>query len=150
MGKNKISDKVDFTPYESYLVQEVLRKCKGNDNVEVYSSPFVDGLSFRPDIYAPNGLPSLKMEGETLVEIKLKLSFSSLKSIEYCFEQCKKKYNLLVVYFRSNLTSVPDLKQYEGHVCRFIAFEDLKGNKKTAEARDKYYLRRGQKKRLEK
>lgn len=146
MGKNKISDKGDLTPYESYLVQEVLRKCKGNDNVEVYSSPFVDGLSFRPDIYAPNGLPSLKMEGETLVEIKLKLSFSSLKSIEYRFEQCKKKYNLLVVYFRSNLTSVPDLKQYEGHVCRFIAFEDLKGNKKTAEARDKYYLRRGQKK----
>ena len=108
--------------------------------------PLLDGLSFQPDIYAPNGLPSLNLEGKTLVDVKRQLSFASLKSIKYLFEKCKNEYNLLVVYFRLNLTSVPDIIEYKGHVCKFIAYEDLKGKKKTAEAREKYYLNRGQKK----
>lgn len=108
--------------------------------------PLLDGLSFQPDIYAPNGLPSLNLEGKTLVDVKRQLSFASLKSIKYLFEKCKNEYNLLVVYFRLNLTSVPDIIEFKGHVCKFIAYEDLKGKKKTAEAREKYYLNRGQKK----
>lgn len=146
MRKNKSSDKIELLPYESYLVQEVLKNCKEKDNVELSCMPLLDGLSFQPDIYAPNGLPSLKLEGKTLVEVKRQLSFASLKSIEYLFEKCKNEYNLLVVYFRLNLTFVPDIIEYKGHVCKFIAYEDLKGKKKTAEARDKYYLNRGQKK----
>ena len=146
MKKNKSSDKIELLPYESYLVQEVLKKCKENDNVELSCMPLLDGLSFQPDIYAPNGLPSLNLEGKTLVDVKRQLSFASLKSIKYLFEKCKNEYNLLVVYFRLNLTSVPDIIEYKGHVCKFIAYEDLKGKKKTAEAREKYYLNRGQKK----
>lgn len=146
MGKNKSLDKVELLPYESYLVQEVLKKCKEKDDVELSCMPLLDGLSFQPDIYAPNGLPSLNLEGKTLVDVKRQLSFASLKSIKYLFEKCKNEYNLLVVYFRLNLTSVPDIIEYKGHVCKFIAYEDLKGKKKTAEAREKYYLNRGQKK----
>lgn len=146
MKKNKSSDKIELLPYESYLVQEVLKNCKEKDDVELSCMPLLDGLPFQPDIYAPNGLPSLKFEGKTLVEVKRQLSFASLKSIEYLFEKCKNEYNLLVVYFRLNLTFVPDSIEYKGHVCKFIAYEDLKGKKKTAEARDKYYLNRGQKK----
>lgn len=146
MGKNKPSDKVELLPYESYLVQEVLKNCKEKDDVELSCMPLLDGLSFQPDIYAPNGLPSLNLEGKTLVDVKRQLSFASLKSIKYLFEKCKNEYNLLVVYFRLNLTSVPDIIEYKGHVCKFIAYEDLKGKKKTAEAREKYYLNRGQKK----
>ena len=146
MKKNKSSDKIELLPYESYLVQEVLKNCKEKDDVELSCMPLLDGLPFQPDIYAPNGLPSLKLEGKTLVEVKRQLSFASLKSIEYLFEKCKNEYNLLVVYFRLNLTFVPDSIEYKGHVCKFIAYEDLKGKKKTAEARDKYYLNRGQKK----
>lgn len=145
MKKNKSSDKVELLPYESYLVQEVLKKCKEKDDVELSCMPLLDGLSFQPDIYAPNGLPSLNLEGKTLVDVKRQLSFASLKSIKYLFEKCKNEYNLLVVYFRLNLTSVPDIIEYKGHVCKFIAYEDLKGKKKTAEAREKYYLNRGQK-----
>lgn len=146
MKKNKSSDKIELLPYESYLVQEVLKKCKENDNVELSCMPLLAGLSFQPDIYAPNGLPSLNLEGKTLVDVKRQLSFASLKSIKYLFEKCKNEYNLLVVYFRLNLTSVPDIIEYKGHVCKFIAYEELKGKKKTAEAREKYYLNRGQKK----
>lgn len=146
MKKNKSSDKIELLPYESYLVQEVLKKCKEKDDVELSCMPLLDGLSFQPDIYAPNGLPSLNLEGKTLVDVKRQLSFASLKSIKYLFEKCKNEYNLLVVYFRLNLTSVPDIIEYKGHVCKFIAYENLKGKKKTAEAREKYYLNRGQKK----
>lgn len=146
MGKNKPSDKVELLPYESYLVQEVLKKYKEKDDVELSCMPLLDGLSFQPDFYAPEGLPSLNLEGKTLVEVKQQLTFASLKSIKYLFEKCKNEYNLLVVYFRLNLTSVPDSIEYKGHVCKFIAYEDLKGKKKTAEAREKYYLNRGQKK----
>lgn len=146
MKKNKSSDKIELLPYESYLVQEVLKKCKEKDDVELSCMPLLDGLSFQPDIYAPNGLPSLNLEGKTLVDVKRQLSFASLKSIKYLFEKCKNEYNLLVVYFRLNLTSVPDIIEFKGHVCKFIAYEDLKGKKKTAEAREKYYLNRGQKK----
>ena len=146
MGKNKSSDEIELLPYESHLVQEVLKKCKEKDYVELSCMPLLDGLSFRPDIYAPNGLPSLMLEGKTLVEVKRQLSFASLKSIEYLFEKCKNEYNLLVVYFRLNLTSVPDIIEYKGHVFKFVAYEELKGKKKTAEAREKYYLNRGQKK----
>lgn len=146
MKKNKSSDKIELLPYESYLVQEVLKKCKEKDDVELSCMPLLDGLSFQPDIYAPNGLPSLNLEGKTLVDVKRQLSFASLKSIKYLFEKCKNEYNLLVVYFRLNLTSVPDIIEFKGHVCKFIAYENLKGKKKTAEAREKYYLNRGQKK----
>ena len=146
MKKNKSSDKIELLPYESYLVQEVLKKCKEKDDVELSCMPLLDGLSFQPDIYAPDGLPSLNLEGKTLVDVKRQLSFASLKSIKYLFEKCKNEYNLLVVYFRLNLTSVPDIIEFKGHVCKFIEYEDLKGKKKTAEAREKYYLNRGQKK----
>lgn len=145
MDKIELSDADFFSKYEDYLVSEVLKKCKENAKVK-FNSLGLDNLPYVPDLYAPDGIPSLHMEGPTIIEVKVNLSFSSLKSIGYRFGLYKEKYNVLVVYFGSNLTAIPKDIEGDGHVCKYISYQELKGQKKDAEAKDKYYLKLSQKK----
>lgn len=145
MDKIELSDADFFSKYEDYLVSEVLKKCKENAKVK-FSSLLFDKLPYEPDLYAPDGIPSLHMKGPTMIEVKVNLSFSSLKSIGYRFGLYKEKYNVLVVYFGSNLTAIPKDIEGDGHVCKYISYQELKGQKKDAEAKDKYYLKLSQKK----
>lgn len=60
MDKIELSDADFFSKYENYLVSEVLKKCKENAKVK-FSSLELDNLPYVPDLYAPDGIPSLHM-----------------------------------------------------------------------------------------
>lgn len=145
MDRMKISDTDFFTKYENYLVYEVLKKCKENAKAE-FRSRLSDNLPYIPDVFAPDGIPSLNIDGPTLIEVKVRLSYSSIKSIDYFLGQCMDKYNVLVVYFNASLTSIPKEITKDGHVLKYISYQKLKGQKKDAEAKDKYYLNLAKKK----
>ena len=130
-----------FTSYEEYLVFEVLKKCKENHELKIESFFADKDISYRPDIYAPEGIPSLGINGPTMIDVKRRLSFSSLQSIKFSFNQLSAKYNFLVVYFDSSLTHTPSDLSHNGHNCKFMSYNDFRGLKKSADDKDKYYLR---------
>lgn len=146
MEKTPFSNFEIFTSYEEYLVFEVLKKCKENRDVK-FECFFVDNnISYRPDIYAPDGIPSLGFEGPTMIEVKRKMSISSLQAIKFRFNQLCSKYNILVVYFESSLTNSPAEINQNGHNCKFMSYLNFKGLKKNADDKDKYYLRQAKEK----
>lgn len=145
MDKIEIFDADFFSKYEDYLVYEVLKKCKENAKVE-FRSRLSDDLPYVPDIFAPDGIPSLNIEGPTLIEVKVRLSYSSIKSTDYFLGQCMNEYNVLVVYFSSSLNSTPKEITKEGHVFKYVSYQVLKGTRKNPEAKVKYYLNLAKKK----
>lgn len=145
MDKIELSDADFFSKYEDYLVWDALNKCKENVKVE-FRSRLSDDLPYVPDIFAPDGIPSLNIEGPTLIEVKVRLSYSSLKSIDYFLGECMDSYNVLVVYFNASLTSIPKDITREGHIFKYVSYQVLKGTRKNSETKDKYYLNLAKKK----
>lgn len=139
-----ISDLNIFDSYEVYLVYDALESDSKNAHAKFESKHILKDVSYVPDLYAPNGIPSLDIAGETLIEVKNMLSYSSMQSIKAAYQQIKNKYNFVVVYFRSRLSSV--LQDDDTGNIKFLSFQELKGKKKDKQgAKDAYYLKASQK-----
>lgn len=139
-----ISDLNIFDSYEEYLVYDALEGNSKNAYAKFESKHILKDVSYRPDLYAPQGIPSLDIAGKTLIEVKNMLSYSSMQSIKAAYQQIKNDYNFVVVYFRSRLSSV-HLDDNTGNI-KFLSFQELKGKKKDKQgAKDAYYLKVSQK-----
>ena len=96
----------------------------------------IDGFDYPVDIYAPNGIPTLNVNGETIIEVKHTLTYSSLKNTEFIFQT--HKYNLLVVYFKKTI-SVTDDKCKDGRFLKFIDYKSLHNRSKKESAESFYF-----------
>lgn len=139
---DKLSTSYSYS-YEEYQVQTVLEKLVPNE--ENLRPGEVDGSLLPHDFYVRNGIPQIKLDGETVVEVKAALSISSLKLVESLFDtQSQNGYNLLVVYFNSSLSEKPDEKTANGKKLLFYSFDELKRIAKVRiKSEEDYYLDKG-------
>lgn len=134
-----------FDSYEEYLVYDALERNSKNADAKFESKHMLKGVSYVPDLYAPNGIPSLNIEGETLIEVKSTLSYSSMQNIRAAYSRVKDNFNFVVVYFQLRLSSVPKDIDDAGRIY-FLSYDKLKGKRKDNEgAKDAYYLKASQK-----
>lgn len=111
--------------YEEYQVFTVLKKLAPSE--ENLRPEKLNGFIVPPDFYVSKGIDSLELIGETVVETKSTLSFSSLKSMESYFDaHSLNGYNVLVVFFKKTLSNIPSPKYQNGRQMMFISFEDLR------------------------
>lgn len=127
--------------YEAFCVYELLDNDPKNANAKFFGSEIVDGFAYPPDVYAPDGIPSLEITGKTVIEIKKNLSFSTINDLNSYIETHSHNYNILIVYFHSTLSSEPEQSEINGHIVKYIQFSNLKGKKKTQD-QDRFYADR--------
>ena len=140
-----ISNLTIFDSYEEYLVYGALERNPKNADAKFESKHMLKDVSYVPDLYAPNGIPSLNIEGETLIEVKSTLSYSSMQNIRAAYSRVKDKFNFVVIYFQLRLSSVPKDIDDTGRIY-FLSYEKLKGKRKDKEgAKGAYYLKTSQK-----
>lgn len=131
-----------FLDYETSLVYDVLSKTKENANVKLEREIVVEEkVPYKADIYAPDGIPSLKIEGRTIVEVKKELSYASIQRVNAVFSSLNNDYNVLVVYFISRLTAIPKEIKGNNHFCRFYDFKEIKRTKTPPKSKEAFYLR---------
>lgn len=134
-----------FDSYEEYLVYDALERNSKNAGAKFESKHMLKGVSYVPDLYAPNGIPSLNIKGETLIEVKSTLSYSSMQNIRATYSRVKDNFNFVVVYFHLRLSSVPKVIDDAGRIY-FLSYQELKGKRKDKEgAKGAYYLKTSQK-----
>lgn len=143
--KKIMSNKLEMYSYESFCVYELLVKDSKNANVEFRSMDDVDGFVIPPDLYAPNGIPSLDIEGKTVVEIKRSLSYSALNDLKSFCDEHTNTYNVVVVYITSSLSSIPKREIQNDHSVLFVSLSELKGNKKASKEKEKFYTDKAKK-----
>lgn len=136
--KNKTVDSLDMFSYESFCVYEVLSKDPKNAKASFKGMESVDGFAYPPDIYAPEGIPSMEIVGKTVIEVKKNLSFSAFNEFKPYIDTHIGQYNIVVVYFRSTLSSEPEQSSVGGKTLKYISFNELKG-KKSTKPQDKFY-----------
>ena len=129
--------------YEEYQVKTVLEKLVSDEENLCHEE--VEGFLLPPDFYVRNGIPQLKLDGKTVVEVKKTLSISSLKAIESLFDtQSQNGYNLLVVYFNLSLSNKPDGKTSNGKKLLLYSFDELKRIAKVRiKSEEDYYIDKG-------
>lgn len=127
--------------YEEYKVQAVLEKFVSK---EKNLPSELNKLEFQPDFYISKDIPQLKLKGETVVEVKVILSISSLRKMESYFDVLSSNgYNLLVVYFNLSLSEIPENKSSNGRDLLFFSYNDLKKQIKKrvkVKSEENYYL----------
>ena len=131
---------VGFYSYEEYCVSEVLKDLTKDGDVKNDYMP--SGFLLPPDLYVPNGVPALGMTGETVVEVKKHLSYSSVKNMASYYETHGEFYNVLVVYFESGVTKLKVKDDSQKNPLRYISYKDLKSlrkNKKAVKNSKQYY-----------
>ena len=128
----------DMFSYESFCVYEVLSKDPKNAKASFKGMENVDGFAYPPDIYAPEGIPSMEIVGKTVIEVKKNLSFSAFNEFKPYIDTHIGQYNIVVVYFRSTLSSEPEQLSMGGKTVKYISFNELKG-KKSTKPQDKFY-----------
>ena len=101
--------------YDEFRVYELLKNDVKNKAVTIVPECGDFGSSYRPDLYAPDGIPSLGLKSKTVIEIKRNLSYASIRNM---------------VYFEKSVTEAPrDFKKGRNKLS-FVWYEDLKGKKK--------------------
>jgi hypothetical protein len=65
--KSFIFDHADFFTYEAFCVAELLAE---RDGITIKGMADVKDFAYLPDLYAPDGIPSLELEGPTLIDVK--------------------------------------------------------------------------------
>ena len=78
MEKQNIKKDLGKLSYDEFCVYEALSKNPKNAKVPFKGLVMVDGFAWPPDIYAPEGIPSLGITGETVIEVKKNLSYAIL------------------------------------------------------------------------
>jgi len=129
MSKQDQSNKLKIFNYDEYCVYDLL---SGKDSsVTAYGPVFKEIPSYSADIYAPNGISSLGIDGATVVDVKKYLSYATVNEINSLFRVLSNQYNLLIVYFDSSLSTEPDDCVMSGRVLKYISYHELKKNRTT-------------------
>lgn len=124
--------------YEQYLVAEILRR--SNKGYEISSRWEVDGFVYPPDLYAPDGIPSLGLDGKTIIEVKSSLSFAMLKEVDVLYKTYGGHYNILVVFWSKTVSKIPKDKSELGKSLKFLSFSDLrKGRSSSVKSEKSFY-----------
>lgn len=55
-----------YESYETFLVYELLLR----NGIESHAEQPLDGMNYRADLYVPNGIDELHLNGNTVIEIK--------------------------------------------------------------------------------
>lgn len=134
-SKSKISiDEVDFFDFTTYKVYSTLKK--DNPNIVLNGMKDVEGFDSPVDIYAPNGIHSLNIEGETVIEVKKNITYSAMKNVEFMFNN--HNCNILVIYFNKTISSVDDIVK-DGKCLKYIDYKTLKSSSKK-KSEDNFYF----------
>lgn len=136
-SKSKINiDEVDFFDFTTYEVYSTLKK--DNPNIVLNGMKDVEGFDSPVDIYAPNGINSLDIKGETVIEVKKIITYSAMKNVEFMFKN--HNCNILVIYFNKTISSVDDIdKDEDGKCLRYIDYKSLKSSSKK-KSEDNFYF----------
>lgn len=133
-AKIKASKKVfnmesaEFYTYEAFCVAELL---SAKDNITIKGMTDVDGFVIPPDLYAPDGVPSLELVGKTVIEVKKTLSYATVKEMAAMYETHGAKYNIVVVYFESTITNIPAESREQGKQLIYISFSNLNNTRRA-------------------
>lgn len=114
-------ENTDFYTYETFCVAKLLLK----DNVNVRGMADVEGLAFTPDLYALDGIPSLGLEGPTVIEVKKTLSYSTVNEMETLYETYGANFNIVVVYWDSTISNIPKENNSKGKLFVYRLFKSL-------------------------
>lgn len=129
--------------YETFCVYDALNKAAKNANAQFIDPKSDFGYINAPDIYAPEGIPSLGLRGETIIEIKKNLSHSVLNAIQSFINSHSDKYNVVIVYFSSSLTDTPTQIEKNNKVIMYISYDELKkGKRGGTKLEESFYLDR--------
>jgi|GEM_PF-456700 hypothetical protein len=144
MEKKEQKIDAEIFSYEEYCVFDLL----SSKGITIHGHTFSDDEMPDFDLFAPDGILPLDLSGKTLVEVKVNLSYSTIKQIDAYYETNGAEYNVLVVYFKSTVTNYPTLEiNSQGKTLLFISYKDLKVKfkKKTDKKKDAYYADRAKK-----
>ena len=107
-GNKKNAKNISYPIITDFEVQEVYRILKKKyPDVEFCLDFDHSEFPLLVDILAPGGIPKLELNGKTIIAIKRRISYASFTNINSFFEPRSDEYNILVVYFESNLSEVP-------------------------------------------
>lgn len=115
--------------YDEYRVCELLKSDLKNKGVKIYSEWDVPGFAYPPDLYAPDGIPSLGLKGKTIIEVKKYLSYATIKELEALFATQGDSYNVLVVFFNKTVATEPKEIKNGKHILLYRQYIGLKGRK---------------------
>lgn len=146
MEKQNIKDILGKLSYEEFCVYEALSKNPKNTKVSFKGDVEVDGFAWPPDIYAPEGIPSLGITGKTVIEVKKNLSYAILNNFNDYIETHIRNYNIVIVYFSTTLSSVPEASERDGKKVMYVPFINLRNaKKKTTKPEDRLFSERNKK-----
>lgn len=137
------NNEMEIYSYEEFNVCELLRSKNNGTKISSYLS--VDGFDVPPDLYAPDGVPSLNLDGPTVIEIKKYLSYATVKEINAYYEKYGKEYNILAVYYNSSVSNIPNEDNTLGKTLKFISYLELKGTNKTGKKPKSFYSKNAKK-----
>lgn len=135
-------ENAEFYTYEAYRVAELLI---GIDNINISAKFHEDRCPFQTDLYTPDGIPFLMLKGPTAIEVKKTLSYSTVQEIRTLYEKYGDSYNIVVVYFESTITNLPDKSSDLDKTLIYISFNSLKKKKKTIKKAEEYLARKAKK-----
>lgn len=134
--KSFIFDHADFFTYEAFCVAELLAE---RDGITIKGMADVKDFAYLPDLYAPDGIPSLELEGPTLIDVKKMLSYSTVNGMTNMYEKHGADYNIVVVFYDSTISNIPPKNQKRGKTLLYISFESL-NNTRRAVKKPQVYL----------
>lgn len=135
-------DNVEVYTYEAFCVAELLM---AKDNVSIKGMADVNGFAYPPDLYAPNGVPSLELTGPTVIEAKKTLSYATVKEMASMYETHGANYNIVVVYFESTISKIPEESVERGKKIIYISFEKLNSTRRAIKKPQIYYAEKAKK-----
>ena len=122
----------EFFDSNTLEVCNILQKKNPHTNFKGWTND--DIIPFNYDILAPEGIPSLDINGATLIEVKSMLSYSALNSVISYFEsrnELKTSYNYVVVYFKKGVSNLQEASLSNERI-RFVSIQELKGRIKSS------------------
>ena len=132
-----ITDEWRMYSYEEYKVYELFRN-KYKES-EIHSQFLPEGVKYPVDLFLPNGMPSLNLDGATIIEIKRYLSYATVKEMNALYLEYGDKYNILIIFFNKSVTHIPDEDETRGKVLKFVSFAELSGNKTRSRRPKNFY-----------
>lgn len=147
MAKKKVEPiKFEMYSYDEYRIVDLLWR-KGN-KTEASGGINRNGSLWWPDIYAPDGVSALSIEGETVIEVKRNLSYSNINEVIACYDSIGDKYNVVVVYFKTSINKIPVINGSKGRSLIFVSYKELREKSKTRGETNKesFFAKRAQEK----
>lgn len=135
-------ENVDFYTYEAFCVAELLT---AKDNISIKGMADVKGFVYPPDLFAPDGIPSLELTGPTVIETKKTLSYATVKEMDAMYETHGANFNIVVVYFDTTITNVPKENRNLGKSLLYISFDSLNNTRRAVKKPQAYMAEKAKK-----